>query len=153
MYHTLLIIHSYWRWVVLISLLLAIYKSYFGWKKQLNFNKNDNLLRHLTATILHIQLILGLMLYSLSPLVKYFYQDFIHAIHLREIRFFGMEHIFAMIISITIITIGSIKANRKLDDNQKFKTMFWYYLIGLLLIFTSIPWAFSPLVSRPLFRN
>ncbi len=153
MYQTLLIIHSYWRWVVLISLLLAIYKSYFGWKNQLEFTKNDDLLRHVTATILHIQLVLGLILYFISPLVKYFYQDFIHAIHLREIRFFGMEHIFVMILAVVIITIGSIKVKRKFDDNQKFKTMFWYYLIGLLLILTSIPWSFSPLISRPLFRN
>lgn len=72
---------------------------------------------------------------------------------MRQIRFFGMEHITMMMIAITLITIGSAKAKRKTTDEAKFKTMAIWFSIALLLILSSIPWSFSPLTSRPLFRS
>jgi uncharacterized membrane protein len=57
-----------------------------------------------------------------------------------------------MITAIIIITIGSAKTKRRQTDNEKFKTMAIWFTIGLLIILTSVPWAFWPLVSRPYFR-
>jgi hypothetical protein len=72
--------------------------------------------------------------------------------HERVIRFFGMEHITMMLIAIILITIGSAKAKRKTTDADKFKTMAIWFTISLMIILSSIPWSFSPLTSRPLFR-
>jgi formate/nitrite transporter FocA (FNT family) len=88
----------------------------------------------------------------MSPIVQYFFDHFKEAIHDRQIRFFGMEHITVMFISIIIITLGSIKAKKQTTDVLKFKTMAIWFTIALILIISSIPWAFSPLVSRPYFR-
>jgi hypothetical protein len=63
-----------------------------------------------------------------------------------------MEHITMMVIAITVLTIGSAKAKRKPDDQQKFKTMAIWFTIALVIILTSIPWSFSPLIARPNFR-
>jgi hypothetical protein len=153
MYLSLLPIHSLLRWLVLISLLFAIYRAYTGWRNNKTFTKFDNSIRHITATIVHIQLIVGLWLYFISPIVNYFLNNINEAIHLREVRFFGMEHITVMFVAITVITIGSAKAKRKTNNQEKFKTMFIWYSIGLLLILSSIPWEFSPLISRPYFRS
>jgi hypothetical protein len=152
MYNIVLSIHSFFRWLVLISLLYALYRSYTGWFTNSTFSKLDNFTRHTTATIAHIQLILGLSLYFISPLVSYFLHHYTEALHDREMRFFGMEHITMMLIAISIITIGSILAKRKQADKQKFKTMAVWYTIALLVILTSVPWPFSPIVSRPYFR-
>lgn len=152
MYYTLLVFHSAVRWLVLISLLFAIFRGYRGWLTNQPFTKFDNSIRHITATVAHIQLLLGLCLYGVSPLVEYFFAHFKEAIHDRQIRFFGMEHITVMFISIIIITLGSIKAKKQTTDVLKFKTMAIWFTIALILIISSIPWAFSPLVSRPYFR-
>lgn len=152
MYYTLLVLHSAMRWFVLISLLFAIFRGYSGWKTNQSFSSFDNSVRHITATIAHIQLILGLCLYGISPIVQYFFDNFKEAIHDRQIRFFGMEHITVMFISIIIITLGSIKAKKQTTDQAKFKTMAIWYTIALLAILSSVPWQFSPLVSRPYFR-
>jgi hypothetical protein len=72
--------------------------------------------------------------------------------HERQIRFFGMEHITVMILAIVLIIIGSIKTKLQMDDTVKFKTMIIWYSVALLAILTSIPWSFSPLISRPNFR-
>jgi len=95
---------------------------------------------------------LGLWLYFISPVIAYFLQNFASAIHERQFRFVGMEHSTMMFVAIAIISIGSSKAKRESHGKQKFKTMAIWFTIGLLIILSSIPWSFSPLVSRPLFR-
>lgn len=152
MYSFILTLHSWVRWVVLISLVFAVSRSYSGWRSEKIFSKLDNRTRHITATIAHIQLALGLWLYFVSPVVNYFLKNFGSAVHMREIRFFGMEHITMMIIAILLLTVGSIKVKRRKSDQEKFKTMLIWYSITLLIIFLSIPWAFSPFTSRPLYR-
>jgi|ERR1043165_3562263 hypothetical protein len=152
MYATLLPLHNLFRWPVLFSLLYAIFRAYRGWLGNRPFTAHDNSVRHWTATIAHIQLVLGLMLYFISPIVTYFLQHFKEAMHDRELRFFGMEHITMMLTGIVIITIGSVLAKRKPTDRQKFKTMAIGFTFGLLVILSSVPWSFSPLISRPLFR-
>lgn len=153
MYTTLLALHSLFRWLVLLSLVFSIFKAYRGWFGHKVFTKFDNVLRHNTTTIIHIQFLLGVVLYIISPVVNYFWQNPSEAIHEREIRFFGIEHITIMLIAIIVVTIGSTKAKRKVEDLEKFKTMVIWFSVGLILILTSIPWEFSPLTSRPLFRG
>lgn len=152
MYLILLALHSLVRWVVLTSLLYAIYRAYKGWRLNKSFSKLDNTVRHITATIAHIQFTIGVCLYFISPITAYFLHYFRDAVHQREIRFFGMEHITMMLTAIIVITIGSAKTKRKSTDQEKFKTMATWFTIGLLIILTSIPWPFSPLTSRPFFR-
>ncbi|QEC79952.1 hypothetical protein [Mucilaginibacter ginsenosidivorax] len=152
MYGTLLALHSLTRWLVLSTLLFAIFGAYRGWLLQKPYLKFDNIVRHTIATVAHIQLILGIWLYCISPVVAYFLHHFGTAVHERAIRFFGMEHITMMLIGITLITIGSARSKRQLNDQQKFKTMAIWFTVALVVILSSIPWSFSPLISRPNFR-
>jgi NADH:ubiquinone oxidoreductase subunit 2 (subunit N) len=153
MYPALLAFHSLIRWFVLASLLLTVYRGYKGWLLNEPFSKADNKIRHWTATIAHIQLCVGFWLYFISPIIDYFLHHFSEAVHQREIRFFGMEHNLMMLMAIIIITIGSAKAKRKPTDKEKFKTMALFYTVGLFIILISIPWSFSPIANRPLFRQ
>ena len=153
MYSTLLGLHSFVRWLVLVSLAYALFLGYRGWRGNRMFTKHDDLVRLTTATLVQIQLLLGLTLYFISPIVEYFLHHFKVAVHERQLRFFGMEHITMMLIGITVITVGSIRAKRKSTDRDKFKTMALWFSVGLLLILMSIPWGFPPLVDRPYFRG
>jgi hypothetical protein len=152
MYAFILALHSLIRWFVLASLLFALYRTYAGWLGNKVYSKFDDRVRVITATIAHIQLTVGLWLYFISPIANYFISHFKEAVHERQIRFFGMEHITMMLIGITLITIASAKAKRKTTDHEEFKTMAIWLTIALLVILSSIPWSFSPLISRPLFR-
>jgi hypothetical protein len=152
MYLFVLALHSLIRWFVFGSLLFAIYRAYRGWWYNKDYSRFDNTVRIVTATIAHIQLLIGLWLYFISPVVNYFLNHFATAVHERQIRFFGMEHITMMISAIIVITIGSVQTKRKITDKEKFKTSAIWFTIALLLILSSIPWSFSPLVNRPNFR-
>ncbi len=140
------------RWLVLTSLLLAIYRAYKGYFSNLSFSIIDNSIRHWTATIAHIQLVIGIILYTQSSIVKYFWNNFNDAINNLDSAFFGLIHIILMLTAIIFITIGSALSKRKTTDQDKFKTMLFWFSLALIIIFIAIPWPFSPLSIRPYFR-
>jgi uncharacterized membrane protein YbjE (DUF340 family) len=152
MYQVLLPLHSLVRWLVLIALLLAIFRAYRGKVTMREFSSLDNGIMLISVKIVQLQFCIGVALYVLSPVVKYFLHHFNEAVHCREIRFFGMEHITMMVIAVAMITIGSNKATKSIDSQYKYKIMLIWFSIGLIIILTSIPWSFSPLTSRPSFR-
>jgi hypothetical protein len=153
MYSYLIVAHSLFRWLVLLSLVVAIYRAYVGWFTNKIFAPQENSIRNFACTIANIQFLIGLWLYFKSPVVDYFWDNFQVAIHERDIRFFGIEHITMMFIGVAIINTGSGLVKQKLTDKAKFKTIAIWFSVGLTIIFLSIPWRFSPFTSRPYFRT
>jgi cytochrome bd-type quinol oxidase subunit 2 len=138
--------------MVLLSLLLSIYKAYTGYTTNKSFSKTDNALRHWTATIAHVQLMLGVILYIKSPIVQYFWKDTREAVQYTEPTFFALYHFILMSVAVVLITIGSALAKRRVTDQQKFKTILVWFSITLLIILIAIPWKFLPRISRPYIR-
>ncbi len=152
MFPVVLAFHSFIRWLLLILLGFAVWKGYIGWKKQSTFSRFNHTLSLVTASAAIIQFIIGAWLYFKSPLVGFFLENFTEAVHMRDNRFFGMEHSFVMTLAIIIIVAGVLKAGKKTDSAEKFRIIAIWFGIGLLLILSSIPWSFSPFTSRPNFR-
>ncbi|WP_233524460.1 hypothetical protein [Mucilaginibacter conchicola] len=137
------------RWTVLISLLTAIYKAYDGYAQRRTFTNTDNKIRHWAATIAHIQLMVGMLVYTQSPNAKFSFKQPVFYGHLTPAFFFGVLHLLMMLSAIVLITIGSAMAKRKFDDREKFKTILIWFGVALLVILLAIPWPFSPLAQRP----
>jgi len=152
MYLYLLAFHSATRWLVILLVMMVIVRSIWAYRAKINYTKYDLILRIVAASIIHIQLTLGVWLYIVSPLVSYFWQNVATAMHMSEIRFFGIEHVGTMLVSMAIFTIGTSKASRQADHQRRFKTQAIWFSIGFILMLTSIPWAFSPLIHRPWLR-
>jgi hypothetical protein len=153
MYPTLLVFHSLFRWLVLGTLATSIYRAYIGFSNNKTFSKVDNSLRHWTATTAHIQLIIGIILYTKSPIIKYFWSNFYASIKSMDTSFFGLYHISLMLLSVVLVTIGSALTKRKNTDKEKYRTMLVWFSVTLLIIFIAIPWSFSPLANRPYLRT
>ncbi|GAB3337142.1 hypothetical protein GCM10027299_47920 [Larkinella ripae] len=153
MYVYLLLLHSAVRWLVLVSLLYASYRGLTGWLNSKLYTKRDNSIRHITATIAHVQLLIGYTLYFNSPMISYFRSNFGQASKQFEFLFFGLIHLTLMTLAVLFITIGSAASKREETATAKFRTMTIWYLIALLLIFVAIPWPFSPLANRPYLRS
>ena len=133
--------HSGLRWLVLFFLVWAIVNAFQKRKSATEFTAKDKRPTLLALITTHIQLLLGLILYFISPLVTFkegFMKDTIT-------RFYAVEHITMMILAIILITVGYSRAKRKEDPKAKFSSNFTFYLIGLLLILASIPWPFRGL--------
>ena len=153
MYTTLLFLHSVTRWFVLASLLYSIVLAFKGYISGSRFSKTDNAFRHWTATLSHIQLIIGVILYIKSPIIRFFYANYESAKANAEISFFVEIHSTLMLISVVVLTVGSALAKRKTADREKFRTMLFWFSLALIIILIAIPWPFSPLASRPYLRH
>lgn len=154
MYSGLLVTHSLIRWFVLAAILFTLIRNYYGWFTNTSYTHADNKLRVATLSIVHIQALLGIVLYSISPVINYFFSHFKEAVHEKEFRFFGMEHSLMMVTAATIITIASISCKRKTTDKEKFKVMAAWFTVAVVIILFSIPWNFGSITAnRPLFRG
>lgn len=152
MYQTLLTVHSLVRWIALAMLVYMVIRAYSGWLSSAKFTGADSSVRKWTITSLHLQLIIGVILYFTSPITTYFISHFSETVGTRSIRFFGMEHAVMMLVAIVVATIGSARSKRQVEDRMKFKTLAIWLTISLLLILAAIPWPFMQAISRPLFR-
>lgn len=152
MYAFALTLHSYLRWFVLLALILAISRSFDGILRKRNFTKTDDLIRHWTATIGHIQLMAGMLVYTQSPAVAYFWKNKSEAFGNLDAVFFGVIHFGLMATAIVLMTIASAKARRQPLDKAKFQTMSLYFSLAFFVILIAIPWPFSPLAQRPYLR-
>lgn len=152
MYSTLIFLHSIFRWVVLAFILYAIYRASIGLAKNTVFSKIDNAFRHWTATVAHLQLIIGTILYTQSPIARYFWSHKPGISENPEVFFYGLIHIGLMLAAIVLLTVGSALAKRKATDKAKFQTMLIWFSLALLIILVAVPWPFSPLSARPYLR-
>lgn len=154
MYSFLLFSHSLIRWVVLATVIATLVRSYYGWLAGKPYTKSDNVLRLTTLSAVHIQATLGIILYCISPVIKYFFNNFKEAVHEKDFRFFGMEHSLMMLTAVVLISIASITCKKKSTDQQKFKTLAVWFSIAVLIILFSIPWNFGEITAnRPWIRS
>ncbi len=138
MYQLLVHTHSGLRWVVLITLLVAIINSFGKTGGSHPFTNKDKRLALMALVFTHLQLVIGIYLYFISPLVVFSAESMSNGV----LRFFLVEHIALMLVAVILITIGFSKAKREVNEGKKFRKVLVYYLIGLILILIGIPWPF-----------
>ena len=136
MYNLLVHLHSVNRWIVLGLIILSIAKAFSGWFEKKDFLPADKKVSLFALIFTHIQLILGLGLFFISPYVSFEEGAVKDAI----LRFYTMEHFSFMIIAIVLITLGYALSKRAKADITKFKRIAVFYLIGLLIMLSGIPW-------------
>lgn len=142
-YTYILSLHSYLAYVALLILVYAVFNALKGWlTNKTIFNMGKDLRLSLFAMILsHIQLVVGLVLYFVSP-------NGLGAIQSEGMgglssvaRLLAVEHPFINIVALVFITMGWSKHKKIMEAKRKFKTIGIFYGIGLLLILSRIPWS------------
>ncbi len=136
-------LHSGFRYIVFLLVLVAIIQSLLGWlgnKPYTELNRKINLFALISA---HTQLLIGIVLYFLSPLVQF------NSGTMKDptTRYFTVEHWFAMIIAIVLITIGHSKAKRIETSAGKHKTIAIFYLIAFFVIIGAIMAGHLPVLG------
>ena len=152
MYPHLLATHNLLRWIFLVFLLISLAQAYSGWLGNRPFTKLANTFKTLTVSTIHLQFILGLILYFVSPIVAEFLGDVGGSMKNKDLRFFGIEHVVMMLLAVVAVTIGSAKSKRQPTDTAKYKTIAIWFTIALLLVLVAVPSEFSPMNVRPNFR-
>jgi hypothetical protein len=141
MYATLLTVHNLLRWAVLLGGLYAITKSVLGIMHKRDFTKQENLSHALFVGFCHLQLVLGLILYFISPVVDQALANGMGAAMKNPAsRFVAVEHISTMIIAIVLIQVGRTLSKKQTEAMAKHKKAVVFFSIGLILILSRIPW-------------
>jgi len=144
-------LHNFLRWVILILLLISIIKSYSAWRSKRAFTKGDGKLWLFTMISAHITLLAGLYLLVWGPLgiVHTTIPEGQSIMDMPVYRFQWLFHPIAMIIAITMITLGRGMAKKGIPDEAKFRKAFVYFLLALILILAAIPWDAPMIPGMP----
>ena len=136
MYEFIQKFHSGWAYLALLVLVIAVVNSLIGMFSKKEFTVKDRKIALFGLAGIHTQLLIGLILYFVSPLGF----PSLGQMSVSELRLTSLEHPLINLIGITLITIGWMKHKKLTTSESKFKTFSIYYGIGLLLILARIPW-------------
>lgn len=133
-YSALLHTHSYVRYLVFAALLVVIIVSLLGLLGKKPFTKTNNLLSLILLISAHTQAAIGLLLYFTSPFVQFGSQTMKD----KATRYWTVEHIFAMIIAVVLITAARSTMKKMSNDQAKHKRLFIFNLIALVIVVTVV---------------
>ncbi|KXK51640.1 MAG: hypothetical protein IPM61_07520 [Chlorobi bacterium] len=153
MYNTLLVLHSLLRWVFVASLGGALGMTYWGLLRRKEFGKGNRWGLIIAASAGHLQLLVGMILYFYSPFVEYFWTDPAVRDSSVQFLFFAIIHVVGMMLGMMLMGIGTALSKQPTSHHQKFRVVAIYWTLALLLILAVVPWPFSPLAQRPLWRG
>jgi hypothetical protein len=149
MYQGLLYIHSFIRYIVLVLLVIVIVTSLLGWLNRKSFTKADDKFSLFLLIGTHTQLLIGLLLYFVSPFVQFNSST----MKVADTRYWTVEHISMMLIAVTLITVARITHKKISSDEGKFKRLFYLNTIALMVIIGAIVMSHRGLLASSLFSN
>lgn len=126
--------HSGLRLLILLFLLAAIVKALTGWLGKKPYGKSDNLIAILLLSFTHLQVLVGIVVYAMSDMVKAGLADMAATMKNSGLRFWAVEHAVVMLLVVVLITLGRVKSKKAETDELKHKKGAIFYIIALVLI-------------------
>jgi hypothetical protein len=142
MYTGILHLHSYFAYLLLAALIFSIVYILIAYMNKQTFSEKHRKVALIGFIASHLQLLFGLILYFVSPLGMSNISG--EVMKNSELRLYAVEHPLTMLIGIILITIGYSKAKKLTDSDQRYKTILIFYIIGLILILSRIPYISWP---------
>lgn len=142
MYTVFQFIHSYWAYLVLLILTLATFNALYGYFANKEYAPKDFRISLFALIVTHIQLLIGLFLYFISPFGLQSITNNGMGIVMKNdtLRLYAVEHPIVMILTVVFITIGYSQHKKRLVSRPKFKKLAIFYTIAWILMLSRIPW-------------
>ena len=134
MYTGLIHTHSTLRYAVLALLIVVVAKSLVGLLNNKPFETIDGKLTLWLMIATHVQLLVGIVLFFVSPLVQFSGETMKDSI----LRYWTVEHSLLMLIAVLLITMARTTTKKLTDDKQKHKRVLTLTSIALVLIIVAI---------------
>lgn len=132
--------HSGMAYLALLALVIVIFWALFGSLSGREFQEKDRKIALIAFILSHIQLLIGLILYFVSP-KGFSLLTGGGAMSDAAARLTALEHPLINIIAILLITIGYTRSKKMETSRGKFRSVYMMYAIGLVLIISRIPWT------------
>lgn len=129
-------LHSTLAVILLLALIITIVITLVNYLGNKPYNRKIALIGLISA---HLQLVIGLVLYFTSPLG---FQSLDAGNMSNSVaRLYFLEHPLINILAIVLITVGYSKAKKLADAKKANQTVLIFYVLGLILILSRIPWS------------
>ncbi|NTW24230.1 MAG: hypothetical protein HGA37_05995 [Lentimicrobium sp.] len=152
LYKISLLLHSWNRWAILIFGIAVIVFAIKGLNSGSKYNNTSRKSMFYFILSLHLQLLVGLLLYFvLSPVTSAALNDFGAAMKDGTLRYWAVEHAFVNILAIAVAQTGSIIVRKRTNDRDKHRLALIWTIIAMVLIIAMIPMGMMG-VERPWFR-
>lgn len=142
MYTGLQHLHSYFAYLLLAILVFSIIYTIVMFVRKKPFTEKVIKVALAGFIATHLQLLIGLVLYVISPRGLSNFSG--EAMGDTLSRLYILEHPLTMIIGVILISVGYIKAKKPGDDIRRYRTIVIFYLLGLGAILLRIPWQVWP---------
>ena len=137
-------IHSYWAYIVLLMLVVAIGNALLGKFMNKSFTIKDLRISLFALIVTHIQLLVGLILYFVSPRFNAWQEGVGAVMGDASLRLYLVEHPVTNILAVVLITMGWSMHKRQAESSKKFLRIGLFYLLGTVLLLSRIPWSEWP---------
>lgn len=151
LYTILLPIHSIVRWLLIIAVVAAVARAFMGWLGKKAWTRTDDKIGLAFTSLMDLQLLIGLILYVISPILQTAFQNFGGAMSNAQLRFFAVEHILMMVIAVVFAHVGRALSKKASSDLLKHRRAAIWFGLALLVILVAIPWPFTA-AARPWIR-
>lgn len=140
MYAVVLMLHSGWRWLVLLVLLVRGLRGAQALIQGSPYGQLDQRLSIATIAVIDMQLLLGLILYGLSPSIRLALSDPGGAMKNSVIRLVFVEHPLMMLLAIGAVHAGHAMAKKTTrPDASRHRIGAAFALLGLLFVLSRLP--------------
>ena len=137
-------IHSYWAYIALLILVVAIGNALLGKFMNKSFTIKDLRISLFALIVTHIQFIVGLILYFVSPRFSAWQEGVGTVMGDSNLRLYLVGHPFTNIFAVVLITMGWSLHKRQVESGKKFLRIGLFYLLGAFLLLSRIPWSEWP---------
>lgn len=141
MYEIILSLHSYWAYLVLAILIVAAFNAIIKTAGSKEYSAKDFRISLFTLILSHVQLLIGIILYFVSPRFDLWGELGGGVMSNSLARLYLVEHPFVNILAVALITIGYSKHKKMLTSKGKLKKIAVFYTIALVLLLSRIPWS------------
>lgn len=127
--------HNLLRWLVVLGGVYAIALMLRGVFTQVRWGATETGAARLFTISMHTQLVVGIALYGLTPLIAAGMSA-----PLSE-RLLLIEHASTMILAVVAAQLGTSLSRRAKDDRGKFRRALLWYAVAALFIAWATPWG------------
>jgi len=139
--------HSILRYFILLFAVVVVLQCIVGFTGKKPFKKSNKQAALMLMICCDIQLLLGLILYFSMGWISRLSEGGVMTDPYK--RFWAVEHGVGMIVAIVLVHLGYTVTKKNMDDDRKFKRIFWFVFIALAIFVATIPWEGKQIVGRP----
>lgn len=141
MHPAVLALHSIVRWLVILTGLVAVLRCYRGLFTNAPWTPRENVSLRAFVFLFDAQVLLGLILYFVSPVTRQAFGAFGPAMRDSAVRYFVVEHPLAMLLAVALAHVALARTRKAATDGGRYRAAAALLTLSFVLVLAMTPWG------------